>query len=236
MSISAIGRAGCITSALVLLECIASVIPYGQPTVAGALRAWEIGEVAGPIGTSQTFTPGADGLRAVSFSAVPVGQVGDYAADVRLARIDPGPVETVAEAHVPVARLVEPERYRLSFPERESAGQTFLLTISVPDAPRGSGIALLAAKGAYDVGVLTYNGVYRWGALQFQTEVARASYIARFRARWRRWPPPVGLVAAAGTAAIVFQWLAVYAILVLLATHSHAPAEDVTPMKVPARV
>jgi hypothetical protein len=193
----------------------------------GLFRGWNAGEVAGPVRVTQTFTTGASGLHAVSFAAVPTGMPSEYLAEVTLASLGPNPPVTLADLRVPVARLVEDEWYRIAFPPmNDSSAQTFALTIAVPDAPPGRGIAVRAVKGDYDFGEFAFNGRTRWGALRLVTEASGATYLGRFRARAARWPSSVVTSVGALIAWIGFHFLAVLAVVSLFPNDGSGVAQQ----------
>ena len=97
----------------------------------------------------------------------------------------PGPLLVTTRRYVN-SRSTRTGSGRSTLEIARSAGRLFSLTVSVPDALPGEGIAVHAVKGDYEVGAFTFNRALRWGALRFTTDVTRATYLSRFEDHRRR--------------------------------------------------
>jgi hypothetical protein len=135
----------------------------------------------------QSFMMRADGLEAVRVFARARG--GPPLGEAQLELLQIGIDRPIARLAVPAAALTAAAPYEWSIPRVDrSAGQTFLLVVSVPDAPPDRGLFLDVGPPRYADGVLTINGRDQWGALKFSTRAARARTIETVRDLRRRAP------------------------------------------------
>lgn len=144
--------------------------------------------VGGESIVRQTFEMEADGLRAVRLFARPKN--GPPVGDAHLELTDVQTGLPVARTTAPAAALTATVPYEWTIPRIDrSARRSFLIAISVPDAPPDRGLLLDVGAPRYGGGVLTVAGRDVWGDLRFSTVAARARAIDTVADLRRQGPP-----------------------------------------------
>lgn len=142
----------------------------------GLLRRFSSPEIAPDIRLSQTFEMSADGLRAVEFSPVGVGQV---SGEIRmeLHDITGRDDRLMRTTDVSAADVVGVESYRFEFsPVLDSKNRIYQLDLTAPDARPAEGVAVWATKGErYAGGSMLVNGVPRWADMAFKAHAPAPS-------------------------------------------------------------
>jgi len=135
----------------------------------GLLRKFPSPEINPDIRLSQTFDMTADGLRAVEFSAVAIGQV---SGEIRLELHDITGHEDrlIRSADVGAADVVGVEPYRFDFsPVADSKDRVFRLDLTASSASPAEGVAVWATKGErYSGGTMLVNDNPRWADMAFR--------------------------------------------------------------------
>ncbi len=141
------------------------------------------GEIAGPVALEQRFQSTGANLRAITFYATPHAEAVSGTAHLSLTEIRRDDTVVVDEREVPASDLVAADRYVYRFaPMPLSTRGIYRLTISVPDAALGTGIAVEVMHRQYGENprnVLVFGGRDRWGSLRFTAEIDRPTMLVR---------------------------------------------------------
>ena len=210
-----------ICGALLLFQAwLIFVQPHGTPTVDSRdVRA--VGEIAGGVAVRQTLLVRAAGLDAVTLHVQASGNEheGPVILELGEAGQDPagGDDRPLYRSLFPAKRVVDDPTFTWRFaPIEASSGKQYAVRVSMPSAPFGHGLTLLATRDeGYLDGRLWFDGREQWGDLLFDTSAQRATSFARLehalrdKPRWLRSRVTLALLFLAYNAclAVVFWTL-----------------------------
>jgi hypothetical protein len=152
------------------------------------------GEVAGGVSIRQTFRMAAGGLDGITVHVRPSGMehAGPVILELAEAGDDPaGAADApVYRAVVDTRRVVDDPTFTWQFtPLDDSDGRLYALRVSMPAAPFGHGVSLLATRDEHYLdGRFWFDGREQWGDLVLETSARRATTFQRFEHALRDKP------------------------------------------------
>jgi hypothetical protein len=170
---------------------------YGTPSVKPARSRFWVGEIAGGVSVSQTFTLEAAGFNRIVIRARPYGRAASGQIVFELREMAPGGERLLYRVAKPATTVTASGTYTVRFsPIQESAHRSYRFVVTAPRARPGEGIALLANnEESYPLGALFVGDREQWGDLVFEAGASRATiftgveYLLRdksplLRSRW----------------------------------------------------
>lgn len=164
-------------------------------------------EVNQTTSLQQTFVMHADGLQAIDVfvrpsESPPVGPLQAVVSREIGGRWDP-----IATVRVDAATIDTTSFTRIRIPRVDmSAGFTYQLDVSMPDAPPGHGLRFEAGGPTYVQGSMTIGGRTEWGDLKFRTEAQRVTVFRSIQHLRPTLPPIMQTDVFWLTALVVINW------------------------------
>lgn len=153
---------------------------------------WHLtGEVAGEIALEQGLVPHADGFDGVDIWAHATSDTEPPPGPVLVTILQPSSTgtgngvdttETIAQVTYRAADVVSTRPFHVTIPRIDaSAGRSYVIRLSAPQASRGHGVRFEASGPQYPQGAMTLGGREEWGDLQFRTTAERTTIYRNLR-------------------------------------------------------
>jgi hypothetical protein len=178
-----IARYGWCLVICLVLELIVLVWPEAKTADDGWVGRGVSGAIAGETVLEQWIHSTGPNLRAVTFYPKANGSRLTATVNLSLIEVRTDDRRLIDERRVPAAEVVAADAYTYRFqPIALSTFRNYILTISVPDAAPGAGLAVEVMRRRYGDNPpnrLYFGGRERWGSLRFTGEIDRPTLLVR---------------------------------------------------------